>query len=64
MDTFKKKRYINPDFLTASNVWNSINNPVTSKNMIKGDDKSINNHNLMATEDAYYINIVKKEVIY
>ena len=56
----RKRDILTPnDFLTASNVWNSINNPVTT-NMIKGDDKSINNHNLMANEDAYYINIKKR----
>ena len=48
------------DYLTASNVWTSINNPV-STDMIIGEDDSIKKISLLPKNDVYYSNTKKRD---
>ena len=50
------------DYLTASNVWTSINNPV-STDMIIGNDESIKKISLLPKNDVYYSNTKKRDDI-
>jgi hypothetical protein len=51
------------DYLTASNVWSSINNPVTTE-MIIGDDPKLDMLSLTASTEEYYSSTkMRKELL-